>query len=248
MGSKTGNAPQVIGLYEIPVAAGDINAVAIVGKIFSQEGVTHTMVEIAGKLSEAQESNRLKVLRKATCNPNNGQDVYFVGYDYRCPRYCVPEIMYFKTGHFTVAEDTEGLPVRTVGLFNVDEQEKTLSFTPAQLGLEAGTYILTDVWSGEQYTVTDSFETVLEPHGSRLLAVSKAEGLQLYDANVRIRNVSVAGNEMTLTTDYAYENAELFFHTAPKSITCGETAIPFCTENNITKLSIPSNAALKITF
>ncbi len=209
---------------------------------------THTVVEIAGKLSQAQDGPRLRVLKKAACNPNNGQDVYFVGYDYRKPYYCVPEIMYFKTPHFSVMENSTAMPVRTVGLFNVAEEEKQLSFKAEQLGLGAGNYVLTDVWSGEQYPLTDSFTVNLQAHGSRLLAVSKAEGVQLYDANVRIVSAAVKGDALVLETDYAYENAEFFFHAAPKTITCQGQELPFRTENGWTKLAIPAKSLLQVTF
>ena len=210
--------------------------------------VTHTMVEIAGKLSEAKEYDRLKVLRKATCNPNNGQDVFFAGYDYRCNHYSVPEVMYFKTPHFSVVENNSVLPLRTVGLFNVDEQEKTVGFTLSQLGLNAGEYILTDVWTGEQYTATDAFCAVLPAHGSRLLAVSKAGGMKLYDANVRVVDASVQDDVLTIQVDYAYKNAEFFFHAVPKAIACEGAELPFTVENGTVKLAVPEKGILKIMF
>ena len=210
--------------------------------------VTHTMVEIGGKLSEAPENARLRQLKKACCNPNNGQDVYFVGYDYRKPYYCVPEIMYFKTPHFSVEENNEIIPLRTVGLFNIEEKRKELAFTLADLGLEAGEYILTDVWTGEQYTITDRFSATVVPHGSRLLAVSKAGAYKLYDANIRINSAALCGNELILETDYAYQTAELRFSAEPKSITCDGSALPFAVENGVTKLTIPCKTALIITF
>ena len=88
-------------------------------------------------------------------------------------------------------ENSAAMPVRSVGLFNVAEEEKQLTFTPEQLGLTKGSYVLTVVWTGAQYPMTDSFAVTLESHGSRLLAVSKAEGVQLYDANVRIVSAEI---------------------------------------------------------
>ena len=210
---------------------------------------THTMVEIAGKLSKADPENpRLKILKKAACNPNNGQDVYFVGYDYRSHKYSVPEVLYFKTPHFSVVEDNDRMPLRTVGLFNVFEEDKEIDFTIADLGLEAGEYVLTDVWSGEQYTVTDRFSTVVIPHGSRLLAVSKAGGIKLYDANIRINGAKGCGNTLTLETDYAYADAELFFSAEPKSVTFEGKELAFSTEKGIVKLSVPGKGKLAVTF
>ncbi len=210
--------------------------------------VTHTMVEVAGKLSQAPDDERMRILKKACCNPNNGQDVYFVGYDYRSPVYSIPEIMYFKTPHFSVEENNEAIPLRTVGLFNIEEEAKELTFTLADLGLEKGEYILTDVWGDEQYTVTDSFTTKVNKHGSRLFAVTKAGGLKLYDANVRVNAAKVCGDVMTLDTDYAYKTAEFTFSAEPKSITCDGAELPFTVENGITKLSIPGKKTLTVTF
>ena len=210
--------------------------------------VTHSMVEIGGKLSQAPDDARLRQLKKACCNPNNGQDVYFVGYDYRSPVYTIPEIMYFKTPHFSVEENNEVIPLRTVGLFNIEEDAKDLSFTIADLGLEEGEYVLTDVWGDEQYTVTDSFTVNVNKHGSRLFAVTKAGGLKLYDANVRVNAAKVDGNVMTLDIDYAYKTAEFTFSAAPKSILCDGSELPFTVENGITKLSIPGKTTLTVTF
>ncbi|MBR4016803.1 MAG: alpha-galactosidase [Oscillospiraceae bacterium] len=210
--------------------------------------VTHTMVEIAGKLSLAQESNRLKVLKKAACNPNNGQDVYFVGYDYRCHHYCVPEVMYFKTPHFSTQENNAAMPLRTVGLFNVEEQEKDVGFALSQLGLDKGEYIITDVWSGEQYPLTDAFSVLLPAHGSRLLAISKADSVKLFDANVRVNSAAVQGNTMTVEVDYAYKNAEFFFHATPKSVAFEGKELAFTVENGITKLAVPAKGRLEIAF
>lgn len=210
--------------------------------------VTHTMVELGGKLSEAPENARLRQLKKACCNPNNGQDVYFVGYDYRRPYYSVPEVMYFKTPHFSVEENNEAMPLRTVGLFNIGEEKKTLGFRISDLGLEAGEYVLTDVWSGEQYTVTDGFTVEINRHGSRLLAVTKAGGIKLYDANVRVNSAKVENNVMTIETDYAYKTAELTFSAEPKAIACGGNTMPFVTEKGVTRLAIPGKCLLTVNF
>ena len=209
--------------------------------------VTHTMVEIAGKLSQEPESDRLRQLKKACCNPNNGQDVYFVGYDYRSPVYSVPEIMYFKTPHFSVEENNEVIPLRTVGLFNIDDDAKTLGFKVTDLGLEEGEYVFTDVWGGQQYTGSE-FSAEIAKHGSRLIAVTKVGGLKLYDANVRVNAAKVQDNVMTLDIDYAYKTAELTFSAEPKSITCDGAELPFTVENGVTKLAIPGKKTLAVTF
>ncbi|MBQ8359982.1 MAG: alpha-galactosidase [Oscillospiraceae bacterium] len=209
--------------------------------------VTHTMVEIAGKLSQEPESERLRQLKKACCNPNNCQDVYFVGYDYRYPVYSVPEIMYFKTPHFSVEENNPVIPLRTVGLFNLEDEAKTLGFKVTDLGLEEGEYVFTDVWGGQQYTGSE-FSAEINKHGSRLIAVTKAGGLKLYDANVRVNSAKVQDNVMTLEIDYAYKTAELTFSAAPKSISCDGNELAFTVENGVTKLAVPGKTRLTVTF
>ena len=210
--------------------------------------VTHTMVEIAGKLSEAPDDERMRILKKACCNPNNGQDVYFVGYDYRSPIYAVPEIMYFKTPHFSVEENNELIPLRTVGLFNIEEEVKEMTFSLADLGLEKGEYVLTNVWNGEQFAVTDSFTAAVNKHGSLLFAVTKAGGIKLYDANIRIYSTESCGNVLTLQTDYAYKTAELTFSAEPKAIAFEGKALEFTAENGVVKLAVPGKGKLTVTF
>ena len=135
-----------------------------------------------------------------------------------------------------------------MGLFNIEEEAKDLTFALADLGLEQGEYILTDVWGGEQFTVTDSFTVNVNKHGSRLFAVTKAGGLKLHDANVRVNAAKVCGNVMTLDIDYAYKAAELTFSAAPKSIVCDGKELPFTVENGVTKLAIPGKKTLIVTF
>ena len=209
--------------------------------------VTHTMVEIAGKLSQEPDGIRMRQLKKACCNPNNGQDVYFVGYDYRSPVYSVPEIMYFKTPHFSAQENNEVIPMRTVGLFNIEDEAKVLHFKVTDLELEEGEYVFTDVWGGQQY-VGSEFSAEIAKHGSRLIAVTKMGGLKLYDANVRVNGVTVQDNVMTLDIDYAYKDAELSFSAEPKTITCDGIPLEFTTEDGVTKLAIPGKKTLIVTF
>jgi hypothetical protein len=210
--------------------------------------VTHSMVEIAGRLSKADENSpRLKVLKKAACNPNNGQDVYFAGYDYRSPHYSVPKVMYFKTPHFSPVEGSEFMPLRTVGLFNIEDDEAEISFTPEDLGLKNDNYILTDVWSGEQFELKDRFSTLVEGHGSRLLAVSSSRGRQLYDANVRINSISGDAEILIMETDYPSE-AEMLFDREPKAISFNNENLVFNADGSRISFRLPGKGTLKAFF
>ena len=146
---------------------------------------THSMVEIAGLLSKNPRHPRFKVVAKAICNPNNGQDVYTAGYDYR--RDDIPTKLYFKTGHFTPAEGAADLPVRTIAFFNTDDAEKRVDFAAPEFGLANGRYLLTDVWSGRTLRWRKASHIVLPPHGSRLFAVSPERKNQILDGNMRVK-------------------------------------------------------------
>lgn len=210
--------------------------------------VTHSMVEIAGLLSQAEHNERYRMLKKAACNPNNGQDIYFVGYNYRDKNCYVPEIIYFNTPHFSTVENGTAIPVKSVGLFNVFEEERELTFTLSDLGLEKGEYILTDVWSGEQLDFNNQITFTVRPHASRLLAVSRKSGLQLYDANIRINSASVDGNSIILETDYAVKDVELFLSDKVKSVTLNGKTVPFTQKGNSILFDAGEKGVLRINM
>ena len=167
---------------------------------------THSMVEIAGLLSKNQDHPRFAMLKKAVCNPNNGQDVYTAGYDYRVDD--IPRKLYFNTGHFTTAENVAGLPLRTIGFFNVDDQSIEVPFDAPEFGLSRKKYYLTDVWSNQTFLWKGKSHLELPPHGSRLFAVSPATPRQILDGNMRIK---VSGKKFYL--DYKGEGE--FFLSSP---------------------------------
>lgn len=203
--------------------------------------VTHSMVEIAGKLSVAPHNGRYRMLKKATCNPNNGQDIFFVNYDYRNPECFVPEIIYFNTPHFSRIENSDIMPVKTVGLFNPSEEEKKLFFTVEDLLLEQGNYILTDVWSGKQYSFDKKAVFSVRPHASMLLAVSRAENPQIYDANIRINRAEKGEKSILLETDYPAQGVEFLLSEPVKKVYLNGREIDF----EISGCSISFNAEQK---
>ena len=208
--------------------------------------VTHSMVEIAGKLSEHPDSPRLAWLKKTVCNPNNGQDVYFARYNYLDCKQKYPAILYFKTGHFTPAENQDGLPVRSVGLFNLEDEAITLTFSATDLKLPAGTYQITNVWSGETKVWDGEFTVTVEPHGSMLFAISKMEGLQLLDADIRVMKGQYHDNALELVFDYAAEGT-LHFNKMPESILInGEKTQFTIVGENMVKLAIPEKAVMTV--
>ena len=178
---------------------------------------THTMVEIAGRLSQHPDSPRIPILKKAVCNPNNGQEVFFARWNYLDSKQKYPPVIYFKTAHFCPKEDQEGLPLRTAGLFNLEDQAQKITFSAAELGLAEGTYRVTDVWSGETFTLKDGRTFELPPHGSRLLAVSLPDPDQLIDADIRILRSEKQGKTLKLYFDYA-NAAQFTFASRPAEV------------------------------
>ncbi len=111
--------------------------------------------------------------------------VYLARYDYAGPEEENADVLYFKTPHFCPAEGRPRLPVRTVGLFNIEDSSRWFRSTRRIWQLTPGEYILTDVWSGEQSVLPGVLGGAAGAR-SRLFAVSNGRGAQLLDANIRI--------------------------------------------------------------
>ena len=186
---------------------------------------THTMVEIAGRLSRHPDSPRIPILKKAVCNPNNGQEIFFGKWNYLDSKQKYPPVIYFKTAHFCPKENQPGLPLRTAGLFNLEDQVQKITFSAAELGLAEGTYRVTDVWSGETFSLKNDLTFELPPHGSRLLAVSHPEPDQLIDADIRILRTEKQGKTLKLFFDYA-NAAEFTFASRPAEVMLDGKKIP----------------------
>lgn len=211
--------------------------------------VTHSMVEIAGKLSLEKNKEKMKRLKKAVCNPNNGQDIYFVDYDYRLKSYSVPEIIYFNTPHFSKEESNEYLPLKTVGLFNVYEESKTLSFNISDLNLKKDEYIITNVWTHEQYEFTDEFSFELTPHSSALFAINKKQEISVYDSNIRISSAVLDGNSLLLELGYKGRDVEISLSKKACELEMNQEKIPFTrTSDNKIMLDSVNKGTLKIVF
>lgn len=139
--------------------------------------VTRTLVEISGRFSKKDiDKNRLKIIKRATQYLNNGENVYFPRYDYRRQGVVTPDIIYINSA-FDGKLTADGNSVKTVGLFNAEECERTICFTLKEIGVESIAEFC-DVWNGDRIT-GDSYSCVLPPHGSKLLKVTYANKKQL---------------------------------------------------------------------
>jgi len=208
--------------------------------------ITRSMVELAGRFSSIDKSNpRFKMLKKAVACPNNGDDVYLGSYDYRKPGRCTPELIFIKTPHFST-ETHAALPIRTLALFNIEEREKSVTFTPAELGLQNGRYVLTDIWCGEQIDFESSLTVNLTSHESRLFSVNTKSDMQIYDSNIKISDVKIAENYITIKTHYA-SDAELLLSIEVEEIEFNGEKLEFTNKNGATRFKIPGSGELKIT-
>ncbi len=138
--------------------------------VINFQTITRTLVEISGKFSDVKDDNpRLKTLLRATKFLNNGERVFFANYDYRKAGEVLPEIIYIKS-FFDESNDRCDCNIRTVGLFNPEEVEKTLTFTVKDVGLDDGEYVFKDCKS-EKTSRGVSYTVKLKPHGSALIKV-----------------------------------------------------------------------------
>jgi Alpha galactosidase C-terminal beta sandwich domain/Melibiase len=191
--------------------------------VFNYCLVSGSMVELAGWLYQHPDHPRMPMLKKAMCCPNNGHDVYFPGYNYRTT-HKAPEVWSFNTPHFSLLEDHQFLPSRTVAMFNLEEEARTMGCFLEELGLDAGaSYLVTDVWSGETSIVDGTISREMAPHASCLLAISKqADTPKLLDANMKVDVVCVCSDVMNITFGFDGEY-ELLFNLRPKD--CNAEAI-----------------------
>ena len=188
--------------------------------------ITRTAVELSGRFTKEEnlQSPRFPILKKATCNPNNGQDVYFVDFDYR-KKDAVPEIFYLKTSLFA-SEENESLPMRTVALFNMSQESKQYVLTLKDLDLDKGEYVITDVWNEEMVEFDSQITFTVGAEQSRLFSITKKNKFALYDANIRLTNVRVENDSIVANTDYGAE-AECTFENMPCKIIFNEHELPF---------------------
>ena len=213
--------------------------------------ISRSMVEIAGKLSYDTEHHRMKWLKKAACCVNNGQDVFLPGFDYRRTGRVVPEALCLKSAHFSALEENNVLPVRTVGLFNCEEQDIETAFTLEQLQLDpAGSYRLINMWSHETlHLAGNSFRTRLMPHQSLMIAI--AENRQepvLLDADIEVTAAERGNNSLIMRFGYDKSGAELFFSRELKAVTAAGGNVPFSSLNGVVVMDLPGDTELEFIF
>ena len=114
------------------------------------------------------------------------------------------------------------------------------------MDVEGLKYILTDVWSGEIFNFEGEISFTLPPHGSRLLALSPAEGFELLDANLKISGAKRTGKSLKFRAHYQCD-AELLFSAPVKAIKIDGKITNFIQKQNYICFRIPSAAEIEIT-
>lgn len=207
--------------------------------------ITGTMVELAGRFSKVDPENpRFKILRKATCHINNGQDVYFSDFDYRVDG-ALPEILYIKTPHFS--KDTSDIaPLRTVAVFNISDDDGVKKVISREgLGLAEGEYILTDVWSGERLALNGKCEILLDAHASRLFSVNRKDSAVILDSNVELCGMRFADGVFEATLTYPYD-CELTLTKEPLSVSLNGERTDFSFDGEKLKFNAKNSGVLNI--
>ena len=207
--------------------------------------ITHSFVELSGKLHSDCSPEFLRVIKKALCNINNGQDVHFAQYDYRKRNAAPPAIWFADTPLFSRKSGVQGMPLRTVGLFNLTDEDSHVNFSPSDMKLEGGNYILTDIWTGEQKKLNSSVEFILPRHGSLLLSLNADDGIQIFDSNIRLEKIDT--ENMSFETDYEAD-AELRLNTKPAKLFFNGKRLDFSYENDRTTFHVPDRGILRFEF
>lgn len=192
--------------------------------------VTHSMVELAGKLSLNPGHPRLKLLKKALCNVNNGQDVYIANYDFRNDDALIPSTLYFNTPHFSMLEKATGLPQKTVGFFNIFENDLEVELKAADIGLDPDkSYIITDVWNEEIYTLepNKSIKTTLVPHGSKVWAFNEKSGIQLLDSDMKVDSITIENGKVYIETPFTADVNTLTWNKVPEALFINGNEVKF---------------------
>ena len=102
------------------------------------------------------------------------------------------------------------------------------------------------MWTDETQILEGEFTVKVPAHGSCLYAISKTEGLQLLDANIRVMTSKSCGNSLELVFDYAAEGT-LHFNKMPESILInGEKTQFTIVGENMVKLAIPEKAVMTV--
>ncbi|MBR6373479.1 MAG: hypothetical protein IKS20_09885, partial [Victivallales bacterium] len=208
--------------------------------------VTHTMVEIAGKLSENQDSPRLAALKKTVCCPNNGADTFTAKYDYRNWNEITPSILYFNTPFFST-KACDALPVRTVGLFNLKDEDRQIAFAPEDIKLQGKRYVAVDARSGEIVPLVGECSFDVKAHGSRLLSICEDKPHTVLDCNFKVLDTRTSDASLMLETQY-HAHAEMLLNGKVAAVTFNGASLSWKQEGSRLLFELPGKGTLEICW
>ena len=150
---------------------------------------TGSMVDFAGLLDNNEDNPWMKYLRKAVCCPNNGQEIFHAGLDYRTTDKA-PEKFFFKGPFFSLLRSKENLPLRTLGIFNLEDEKRIITVTADELELPAGKYLAWDVWNNQAIEFEKSFSIEIAAHGSALYSIIPMnKQMQILDTDLKVTDI-----------------------------------------------------------
>ncbi len=214
--------------------------------------ISRSLVEVGGWLYQYRDHPRMAWVRKALACPDNGQDVFFAGYDYRANALPGPDTWYIKTPHFSRLRNTPGLPVRTVAFFNLDDAPKDFVLKPGDLQLPEGEFLATDIWSLETIAVSQDTGFTLDAHASRMFGISPAvKTPALLDSNVMV--TSICSNAAHLDIDIPFaQTVELVVSARPQEISMDQVKLDFSVNPKgagyVVNLRMPNPGSLRLSF
>lgn len=204
--------------------------------------ISRSLVEISGWLHKEADSPLMPYLIKACCCPKNGEDVYFGDFNFKTTNE-PPEIWYTRSAHFSMDENNPHLPLRTVSIFNWNDEQKNITFNHKSLDLQQDkAFMLKDYWTGEftMLAANESSTLAIKPHHSRLFSVSKIDCVpQILDSNVQLNKVIFFKNTLYANMPFP-QNAELEMNKKPDRIIINSIEVSFSSlpQAGVVKLNI----------
>ncbi len=122
-----------------------------------------------------------------------------------------------------------------IALFNWEEEEQTVGFNLAEVGLDPGAYVAYEFWTNRYMGEFDGqFETAVPAHAVRLLAVHKRQGVPQFlssDRHITQGAVDLRGaawdaekNALTVTLELIAENTTTARFLVPEGFALSEAA------------------------
>jgi hypothetical protein len=98
----------------------------------------------------------------------------------------------------------ENLPLRTLGVFNLDDEKKKITVAADELELPAGKYLAWDVWNNRAIEFEESFSVEIAAHGSALYSIIPMnKQMQILDTDLKVTGIEQTTDGLQLTFAFA---------------------------------------------